>query len=90
MPLNRTLSGEPVVARVRELRANPLSAYSIAVAAVAIATGGRWVISGHVMEGLPFITFYPAIIIATLLGGLWPGILSVVRSGVVPVHSAQP
>ena len=32
------------------------------------------------MEGLPFITFYPAIIVATLLGGPSSGVLSVALS----------
>src|SRR6266536_5283621 len=38
-------------------------------AAVALATLARWVVGGQIVEGLPFITYYPAIIIATLAGG---------------------
>jgi len=33
-----------------------------------------------VIAGVPFITYYPAIILATFLGGLWPGILAVILS----------
>jgi PAS domain S-box-containing protein len=66
------------------VRKNRLLAYSIALVAVGIAAAGRWALAeGHLLEGLPFITFYPATIVATLFGGLWPGILSVVASSVL-------
>jgi K+-sensing histidine kinase KdpD len=34
-------------------------------------------------EGVPFILYYPAIVIAAWFGGLWPGILSTVLGGLI-------
>ena len=62
------------LARIRLWRANPAIGYSIAVVAVLISIGLRFLIEPHVTAGLPFITFFPAIILTTFLGGLGPGI----------------
>jgi PAS domain-containing protein len=40
-------------------------------------------IGGYVMQGIPFITYFPAIVLATLLGGPWPGMFAVLLSGVI-------
>jgi len=43
-----------------------------------------------VVEGLPFITYYPAIIIATLAGGFYPGILATVLSSAAALYLFLP
>ena len=71
------------LARIRLWRANPAIGYSIAVVAVLISIGLRFLIEPHVTAGLPFITFFPAIILTTFLGGLGPGIAVAVIAGLV-------
>lgn len=39
--------------------------------------------SGYVLEGLPFITYYPAIIITALIGGFWPGLVATLLSATI-------
>src|SRR6266700_6882187 len=80
MPFSSPLSEQRNLERVRAMRQNPLAAYGIAVLAVGLATLARWAVGEHVIAGVPFITYYPAIILATFLGGLWPGILAVILS----------
>lgn len=80
MPLSAAFEDHPFIERALRMRQNPTAAYGVAVAAVAVATLVRWIIGGQVVEGLPFITYYPAIIIATLIGGFWSGILALVLS----------
>jgi K+-sensing histidine kinase KdpD len=69
------------VHRLKRLRQTSLLGYSAALAAVAIATALRFALAGYVMHGVPFITYFPAIAIATLIGGFWPGVLAAVISG---------
>ncbi len=71
------------LARIRLWRANPAIGYSIAVVAVLISIGLRFLIEPHVTAGLPFITFFPAIILTTFLGGLGPGIAVAFIAGFV-------
>jgi PAS domain S-box-containing protein len=83
VPFSTALEDHPLIKRALRVRQNPIAAYGIAVAAVALATLVRWLVGGQVVEGIPFITYYPAIIIATLAGGFWPGILATVLSAVI-------
>ncbi len=80
----------PVVERALQLRRNPAAAYGIAIAACAVATGLRWVVGSQLIEGVPFITYYPAIVIATLFGGFWPGLLSILLSSVTASYLFLP
>src|ERR1041384_1873999 len=68
---------------LHRLRKNPVAAYGIAVAIVALATAARWAIGGKVMEGLPFLTYYPAVIITALAGGFGAGTFAAALSAVV-------
>lgn len=84
----------PWVERILQVRRNPLAAYSVALALVVLAIFIRWVVGEAVGAHIPFITFYPAIIVAALVGGLWPGVLATVLSTVAawylfipPFHS---
>jgi hypothetical protein len=65
---------------LRLLRRNTLLAYAISVASVVLAVLVRFAIGEGTVPGVPFITFYPAIIFTTLLGGLGPGLLAVLLS----------
>ena len=39
--------------------------------------------SGLVHDRIPFTTYYPAIVVATLLGGFWLGILASILSAII-------
>ena len=54
--------------------------YGTAIGAVLIATLIRWALSAYVHDRIPFTTYYPAIVVATLLGGFWLGSLASVLS----------
>src|SRR6266851_8042314 len=90
MPFSSAFENHPLIERALRVRQNPIAAYGIAVAVVALATLVRWVVSGQVVEGLPFITYYPAIIIATLAGGFWPGVLATVLSSAAALYLFLP
>src|SRR5882724_9359967 len=96
MPFSATFEQHRFLDRFRQLRRKPIAAHAAAVAVVAIATALRWLIDPQLVGGLPFITYYPAIIIATLVAGFWPGVLSLVLSSsaawyffLQPFHSWQ-
>jgi PAS domain S-box-containing protein len=72
----------PWVERLLRVRQNPLAAYGLALLMVGLAVFMRWLVGGYTGVQIPFITFYPAIIIVALIGGLWPGILATVLSTV--------
>jgi PAS domain S-box-containing protein len=61
-------------------RRSSIERYAVAVASVAVALVIRLSL-GHVMiSGIPFITFYPAILITAFLAGWGPGMLAVALS----------
>ncbi|EHK55453.1 signal transduction histidine kinase [Mesorhizobium alhagi CCNWXJ12-2] len=62
----------------------------MAVAAVAVATLARWALDGQMVEGVPFILYFPAIIIATLVGGFWPGLLATALSTAAALYFFLP
>ena len=70
----------PWVERALAVRRNPIAAYSLALAMVALAVLVRWIVGEYVGARIPFITFYPAIILVAVIGGLWPGIVATVLS----------
>ena len=62
-------------------RRDPAIRYGVAVASVGVAILARLSLEGALSSSaIPFITFFPAIIVSSFLGGLRPGILSVVLS----------
>ena len=83
MPFTSPTEEYPVLMWARRVRQTPVAAYGVAVLSVAVATLVRRMLGGAVIEGVPFITYFPAIIIAALLGGLWPGLLAVAFSSVL-------
>jgi PAS domain S-box-containing protein len=80
VPFATTFETHPIVERVQRVRENPVASYGLAVVLVALAALARWAVGEYVGARIPFITFYPAIIIATLIGGLWPGIVATILS----------
>jgi len=68
------------------------SRYALAVGAVALGSLLRLGMDVWVGPGLPtYITFYPAVMLAALLGGFWPGILATVLvDGVVDLWILLP
>jgi PAS domain S-box-containing protein len=79
----------PWVERLLQVRHNPLAAYGLAIAMVALAVLMRGLVGAYA-DVQVFATFYPAIIIATLIGGLWPGILATVLSAVAAWYLVIP
>jgi PAS domain S-box-containing protein len=80
VPLSLGFQVNPWVDRVLRIRQQPPVAYGSAGAMVAVAVLARWLIGDYLGEHLPFITFYPAIVVVTLVAGLWPGILATILS----------
>jgi hypothetical protein len=64
---------------LRRLRRKPWVGYATAVGGVAAAVGVGLGLD-DLVKGAPFITFYPVVILATLVGGFRSGLLTVVLS----------
>jgi len=77
-------TGAAVVLRVlqvaKDLRQYPLLGYATAFVAVGLATLIQWLALAQ-YAGAPFLTIYPAVILAALFGGRGPGFLAAVLAG---------
>lgn len=77
-------SGAAAVVRVlqvaKDLRQYPLLGYATAFATVGLATLIQW-LAEFQYAGAPFLTIYPAVILAALFGGRGPGFLAAVLAG---------
>jgi two-component sensor histidine kinase len=63
--------------------AGSVPAYAFAIFCVAVAGIVRWSL-GIWFEGvIPFVTFFPAVLLAALVGGMGPGILAAVLGGTI-------
>jgi two-component sensor histidine kinase len=62
-------------------RSNPTFKYTFCVATFLLALGIRLLLDSYMPPGFPFLTFFPVVILSTLIAGLWPGIVSAVISG---------
>lgn len=56
--------------------------YALALLIFAVAMGARYLLDYVVPERLPFITFFPAVLVAAFFCSLWPSILVLVLSAV--------
>ena len=83
MPLTPTFETSRFVGLAQRTRENPVLAYGIALGAVAAATLLRLLFVPFAMQGIAFTTYYPAIIVATIFGGLSPGIFAALASAIV-------
>jgi PAS domain S-box-containing protein len=72
-----------LVIQLHNLQRNPFAVLGVAIGAILIATLIRWALGIYVHERIPFTTYYPAIVVATLLGGFWLGSLASVLSGIL-------
>jgi two-component sensor histidine kinase len=63
--------------------AGSAEAYAFATLCVAVAAVVRWV-AGLWFEGIvPFATFFPAVLLAALVGGIGPGIFAAIAGGTI-------
>lgn len=67
---------------LRRARQHPAIGYVATFATVASAAGLRWA-AGGMLSAVPFITFFPAIVLATFVGGVWCGVLALLLSVLV-------
>jgi K+-sensing histidine kinase KdpD len=49
--------------------------YGVALLAVALSAMLRWLMP-DVLSRAPYLGFYPAVVVAAMLGGLWPGLMA--------------
>lgn len=82
MPLTSGFSGDDLLSYSIRLRSRASVAYPLLIGAIAAATFARWALDGQVVAG-PFVTYYPVIIIAALLGGFWIGVVGIASSAVL-------
>ncbi|WP_045386723.1 histidine kinase dimerization/phosphoacceptor domain -containing protein [Falsirhodobacter sp. alg1] len=68
------------LAPVFSTQRSPLFRWSFAVISLVLAIVLRWVVAGYLPAGFPFLTFFPAIILTTFLGGFRPGLFVCVGS----------
>jgi two-component sensor histidine kinase len=66
--------------RLAEWRASARIGYGFGLIAFALALAIRWQLSEMLPAGFPFLTFFPAIILTTFVGGLWPGLFTALLS----------
>ena len=65
--------------------------YGLAVAAVAAGLGARQALTAWVGPGLStYITFYPPVLLAALLGGFGPGLLATALAGLAAAYWVLP
>lgn len=60
---------------IENRRQSPLFAYGFALLAFSVGLGTRLLAEFVLPTGFPFLTFFPAVILSTFFGGLWPGVL---------------
>lgn len=77
-------------------RRSPALRSSVAIGSVGLALLARIGLEGSLSIGLPFITFFPAVVVSAFIGGLGTGVLSLVLSALAatyffipPFHSLQ-
>jgi len=60
--------------------ANSPLAMGMAVGCVAVATVLRFALTAVIGPTTPFITMFPAVLLATVIGGFWPGLVAIALS----------
>ncbi|WDQ97559.1 HWE histidine kinase domain-containing protein [Devosia sp. J2-20] len=60
---------------------SPLFRWSLSLGLCVVAFALRYGLSDALPPGFPYLTFFPAVIVTTLLAGLWPGVVSAVLCG---------
>jgi two-component system, sensor histidine kinase PdtaS len=54
--------------------------FGVAAAVFLVSFGVRYSLDAWLPPGLPFLTFFPAVLLATFFAGVWPGVLVAVSS----------
>src|SRR4051812_43452771 len=62
----------------------------LATAVVGISLLIRWLLWGALGDAVPFMGFFPAVIIAAYFGGLWPGLLATLLGAVAAGYFILP
>jgi two-component sensor histidine kinase len=62
----------------------------LAVLSVGVATDVRWLLQPLLTADFPFITYFPAALVATIWGGVWAGVTAVALSSVVAIWLFAP
>ena len=62
-------------------RSNPIYGYGLAICAWLTAFGVRMALAGWFPPGFPYLTFFPAVVVAAYFAGLKPAVLTAVLSG---------
>lgn len=63
------------------LRSKPALAYGFALGVWLIALAVRAALADWFPPGFPYLTFFPAVVVAAYFAGLWPAVLTAVLSG---------
>ena len=82
--------GAGVLSFLRNIKPNSLLAYVAAAVIVGVAAFVRWGIGFVVYQTLPFITFYPTVVLVTFFGGAGPGAFAVAAGAVVAWWAFMP
>src|SRR5438552_13386435 len=90
MPFDTGFRIYPWVEKLLAIRHRPLLAHVLAIILVLIAVVVREAVAEATGPQVPFITFYPAIILAALIGGLGPGIAATLLSTLVAWYAYIP
>lgn len=57
-------------------RQRPIVSYAVAIVSVLLAAVLRWLAGDWLGGAIPFLTFFPAVLVSALVGGLWGGVLA--------------
>ncbi|MBB3358595.1 MULTISPECIES: sensor histidine kinase [unclassified Novosphingobium] len=77
-----TSAPRPPLWSIRGLQAcRPATRYTVGVLLFVLALSLRWVADDLFPPGFPFLTFFPAVIIATFIAGRGPGMVCAILSG---------
>src|SRR5262245_982143 len=90
VPFSSALESHRLFERVLRVRRSPVAAYGFAIAAVAVATLARWALGSEVGEDVPFLTYFPAIVLTALVGGLGPGMLAIALAAAISWYAFLP
>lgn len=63
-------------------RQRPIVSYAIVIVSVVLAALARWAADDWVGGAIPFLTFFPAVLVSALVGGLPGGVIATVLSAI--------
>ncbi len=75
--------------RTDKVRQSPLAGYAISLATVALALLARFLLAGH-LDGFPFLTFIPAILLTSFLCGWRAGALAAILGALARLYFLGP